>query len=71
MEEIVKIILKRHEQDHIFNNIDAIVKFVFSLSVLIVEEILLRKAQLINNKEKPLCPVCNSRLRVKDGCPVQ
>ena len=69
MEEIVKIILKKHEQDHIFNNIDAIVKFVFSLSVLIVEEILLRKAQLINNKEKPLCPVCNKPLESKGWLP--
>ena len=69
MEEIVKIILKRHEQDHIFNNIDAIVKFVSSLSVLIIEEILLRKAQLINNKEKPLCPVCNKPLESKGWLP--
>ena len=69
MEEIVKIILKKHEQDHIFNNIDEIVQFVFSLSVLIVEEILLRKAQLINNKEKPLCPVCNKPLESKGWLP--
>ena len=79
MVEMLEIIIKKHGQDQIFRDIDSqlqevtslknliliILKFTFCLSVMIAEELLRNKAQLIENKENLLCPKCNRPLESK------